>query len=82
MQELPRPVQKPEENVSVVTATLDLYNTVRVYENCHLACVKIADGYAVETWHKTLPVEGVQFHPESILTEHGHELLGNFLKAY
>ena len=29
--------------------------------------------------HKTLPVEGVQFHPESILTEHGHALLHNFL---
>ncbi|MDN5753553.1 MAG: aminodeoxychorismate/anthranilate synthase component II [Nitrosospira sp.] len=29
--------------------------------------------------HKTLAVEGLQFHPESILTEHGHELLRNFL---
>jgi anthranilate synthase component II len=32
--------------------------------------------------HKTLPLEGVQFHPESILTEHGHALLKNFLEAY
>jgi len=31
--------------------------------------------------HKTLDVEGVQFHPESILTEHGHDLLRNFLEA-
>ena len=30
--------------------------------------------------HKTLPVEGVQFHPESIMTEQGHELLANFLE--
>jgi len=29
--------------------------------------------------HKTLPIEGVQFHPESILTQHGHDLLANFL---
>ncbi len=30
--------------------------------------------------HKTLAIEGVQFHPESILTEHGHQLLQNFLR--
>ena len=29
--------------------------------------------------HSTLDIEGVQFHPESILTEHGHALLQNFL---
>ncbi len=32
--------------------------------------------------HKTLPIEGVQFHPESILTDSGHELLNNFLTGY
>lgn len=31
--------------------------------------------------HKTLPIEGVQFHPESILTEVGHDLLRNFLES-
>ena len=31
--------------------------------------------------HRELPVEGVQFHPESILTRHGHDLLSNFLKS-
>lgn len=30
--------------------------------------------------HKTLNIEGVQFHPESILSEHGHQMLANFLK--
>jgi anthranilate synthase component II len=29
--------------------------------------------------HRELPIEGVQFHPESILTQHGHALLANFL---
>ena len=38
------------------------------------------DGEIMGVRHKTLAVEGVQFHPESILTQHGHELLGNFLK--
>ena len=32
--------------------------------------------------HKTMPIEGVQFHPESILSQHGHDLLLNFLKNY
>lgn len=32
--------------------------------------------------HKTLPVEGVQFHPESILSEHGHQLFQNFITQY
>ncbi|TDI78641.1 MAG: aminodeoxychorismate/anthranilate synthase component II [Betaproteobacteria bacterium] len=37
------------------------------------------DGEIMGVRHKTLAVQGVQFHPESILTEHGHKLLGNFL---
>lgn len=32
--------------------------------------------------HRDLPIEGVQFHPESILTQHGHDLLKNFLERY
>lgn len=39
-----------------------------------------ADGEIMAVHHKTRPVFGVQFHPESILTEHGHALLKNFLK--
>lgn len=37
------------------------------------------DGEIMGVRHKTLPIEGVQFHPESILSEHGHKLLENFL---
>jgi anthranilate synthase component 2 len=39
------------------------------------------DGEIMGVRHRTLPVEGLQFHPESILTEHGHALLNNFLKT-
>jgi anthranilate synthase component 2 len=38
------------------------------------------DGEIMGVRHRTLAVEGVQFHPESILTEHGHALLANFLR--
>lgn len=38
------------------------------------------DGEIMAIHHKTLPVWGVQFHPESVLTHHGHDLLKNFLK--
>jgi anthranilate synthase component 2 len=37
------------------------------------------DGEIMGLAHRSLRVEGVQFHPESILTEHGHALLGRFL---
>jgi anthranilate synthase component II len=39
------------------------------------------DGEIMGVHHKTLAVEGVQFHPESILTEHGHDMLANFLRG-
>jgi anthranilate synthase component II len=40
------------------------------------------DGEIMGVRHESLPIEGVQFHPESILSEHGHAMLRNFLGAY
>ena len=42
---------------------------------------KTGDGVIMGLKHETLPVYGVQFHPESILSEHGHALLKNFLES-
>lgn len=42
---------------------------------------KTADGVIMGLRHRTAPVEGIQFHPESVLSEHGHRLLGNWLNA-
>jgi anthranilate synthase component II len=43
---------------------------------------EVDNGEIMGLRHKTLPVEGVQFHPESILSEHGHAMLRNFLQTY
>ena len=40
---------------------------------------RTADGEIMGVRHRTLPIEGVQFHPESIMTGEGKRLLGNFL---
>ncbi|WP_166245675.1 aminodeoxychorismate/anthranilate synthase component II [Paenibacillus turpanensis] len=40
-----------------------------------------AEGEIMGLRHKTYPIEGVQFHPESIITDHGHRLLQNFIQG-
>jgi len=49
--------------------------------SCFDVTAESEDGEIMGVRHKTLPVEGVQFHPEAILTEHGHRMLRNFLQA-
>ena len=48
--------------------------------DCLTITAETADGEIMGVRHKTLPIYGVQFHPESILSEHGHALLRNFLE--
>jgi para-aminobenzoate synthetase component 2 len=42
---------------------------------------RTAEGEIMALRHKSVPVEGVQFHPESILTEHGHDMIQNWLSS-
>ena len=46
---------------------------------CLVVTATADDGEIMGVRHRELAVEGVQFHPEAILTEHGHALLANFL---
>lgn len=51
------------------------------WPDCLEVSAKTPDGLVMGLRHRTLPIEGVQFHPESILTEHGLPLLENWLKS-
>ena len=66
--------------------TATRYHSLVIERETMPDCLEITawtdDGEIMGVKHKTLAVEGVQFHPESILTEHGHDLLNNFLKGY
>ncbi|MBP1967246.1 aminodeoxychorismate/anthranilate synthase component II [Paenibacillus aceris] len=48
--------------------------------DCLEVSARTAEGEIMALRHKEYPIEGVQFHPESIITEHGHQMLRNFLR--
>ncbi len=64
--------------------TVTRYHSLAIERSSLPDCLEVTawtdDGEIMGVRHKTLLVEGVQFHPESILTERGHDLLKNFLK--
>ena len=64
--------------------TVNRYHSLVIDRNTLPDCLEITatseDGEIQGVRHKTLGIEGVQFHPESILTEHGHAMLKNFLE--
>ena len=66
--------------------TCTRYHSLAVERESLPDCLEITawtdDGEIMGLRHKTLAVEGVQFHPESILTEHGHDMLKNFLEEH
>jgi len=61
------------------------YHSLVVERSSVPACLEISawtdDGLVMGLRHRSLPVEGVQFHPESVLTDAGHDLVRNFLTA-
>jgi anthranilate synthase component 2 len=50
--------------------------------SCLTVTATTSDGEIMGIRHKQYAIEGVQFHPESILSEHGHALLANFLAVH
>ena len=63
--------------------TVNRYHSLAIKRDNCPACLKVTawtdDGEIMGVKHSSLDIEGVQFHPESILTEHGHAMLQNFL---
>jgi anthranilate synthase component 2 len=49
--------------------------------DCLEVTAELEDGTIMGLQHRTLPIHGVQFHPESIRSEHGHKMLQNFLNV-
>lgn len=64
--------------------TVNRYHSLAIARDTLPAALAVTarteDGEIMGVRHKELPIQGVQFHPESILTEHGHAMLRNFLE--
>jgi len=65
---------------SPVTATRYHSLVVEDVPDCLVVNATAPDGSVMAFRHRELPIHGVQFHPESIATDHGHTMLANFLK--
>ncbi|MEU9235169.1 anthranilate synthase component II [Streptomyces subrutilus] len=64
-----------------VTRYHSLIVTDPVPRDLRVTATSLDDGYVMGLRHRTLPVEGVQFHPESVMTQEGLTLFGNFLEG-
>ncbi|MEO5859505.1 MAG: aminodeoxychorismate/anthranilate synthase component II [Pyrinomonadaceae bacterium] len=84
-----KPVEITHDGKSIFEGLPEKFNAGRYHSliverdgmpDCLEISAESPDGLVMALRHKTLPIEGVQFHPESILTEHGKHMLKNFLE--
>ena len=83
-----KPVEITHDGRSIFAGLPEKFNAGRYHSliveregmpDCLEISAESPDGLVMGLRHRELPIEGVQFHPESILTEHGKQMLANFL---
>ena len=83
-----KPVEITHDGRSIFKGLPEKFNAGRYHSliveregipDCLEISAESPDGLVMALRHRELPIEGVQFHPESILTEHGNQMLANFL---
>ncbi len=84
-----KPVEITHDGRSIFSGLPEKFNAGRYHSliveregmpDCLEISAESPDGLVMGLRHRELPIEGVQFHPESILTEHGKQMLANFLQ--